>query len=105
LSEVNIILGNESNYYTQGNGQAESSNKNIIKIIKKTLVDNKKVWDSQLKFTLWVDRISTERSIRKEPFQLVYGIEVILPVHLELSVMKLLQDTAAEPNQMKRRIN
>ena len=42
-------------YYPQGNGLAESSNKSLIKIIKILLEDNKKAWDSKLKFSLWVD--------------------------------------------------
>lgn len=32
-----IYLNTSSNYYPQGNGLVESSNKNLIKIIKRTL--------------------------------------------------------------------
>ena len=37
-----IALSHSSNYYPQGNGIAESSNKKLMTIIKKTVGDNKK---------------------------------------------------------------
>lgn len=36
----NIYLSTSSNYYPKGNGLAESSNKNLIRIIKMTIEDN-----------------------------------------------------------------
>ena len=35
-------------YYPQGNGLAESSNKSLMRIIKKLLQDNKKAWHTNL---------------------------------------------------------
>jgi transposase InsO family protein len=49
-----IALIHSTPYYPQGNGLAESSNKSLIKIIKRLLEDNKKAWDSKLKFSLWM---------------------------------------------------
>jgi hypothetical protein len=51
-----IILSHSSNYYPQGNGLAESSNKNLMTIIKKIVGDNKKAWDSKIKFALRLTR-------------------------------------------------
>lgn len=42
LVKHNIYLNTSSNYYPQGNGQADSTNKNLIKIIKKTIQDNQR---------------------------------------------------------------
>ena len=39
------------------------------------------------------------------PFQLVYGVEVVLPTSLGLPFMELLQEQEDEPNHMQRRIN
>jgi hypothetical protein len=61
-------------YYPQGNGLAKSSNKSLVKIIKILLEDNKKAWDSKLKFSLWADRVTTKRSLGISPFQCVYGL-------------------------------
>jgi hypothetical protein len=74
-------------------------------IIKKTLANNKRSWDSQLIYALWEDRVNTKMDIGKTPFQLVYGVGLVLPTQIELPIMKLLQDIASEPNKIKRRIN
>ena len=69
---------------------AESSNKSLIKIINKLLEDNKKAWDSKLKFVLWDDRVTKKRSLGVSPFQLMYGVEAIFPTQLAFPVEKFL---------------
>jgi hypothetical protein len=39
--EYDIIMGQSSNYYPQGNGLAEYTNKTLIWILKKTITTNK----------------------------------------------------------------
>lgn len=68
------------------------------------LSQNKKNWDSQLVYALWPDRVSSEKSIATSPFQLVYGVEVVIPVQLALLVMKFFQDEIEEPNPTQRRM-
>jgi hypothetical protein len=65
--KYNIILGHSTSYYLRGNGLAESSNKSMITVIKKVLTENKKAWNIHLKYALWVNRISTKRSIWISP--------------------------------------
>ena len=89
-SDYNIILSHSTAYYPQGNGLSKSSNKILVRIIKKLLQDNKKAWHSKLMFVLWEDRISTKKSIGTSTFQLVYGTDVIFPVSLGAPVMKFL---------------
>jgi transposase InsO family protein len=74
-----IALAHSMPYYPQGNGLVESSNKTLIRIIKKFLNENKKFWDFKIKYDLWDDRISTKRSLGASPFQLVYGIDFFFP--------------------------
>jgi transposase InsO family protein len=99
-----ITLVHSTPYYPQGNGLEESSNKSLINIIKILLEDNKKAWDSNLKFSLWADRVTTKRSLGISPFHLVYGVEAIIPSQLSFHVEKLFQDYQGEPNDMVRRI-
>jgi hypothetical protein len=103
--QFGISLIHSTPYYPQGNKLAESSNKSLIKLIKKLLEDNQKAWDSKLKFALWVDRVTTKKSLGLSPFQLVYGIEAIFPTQLALPVENLLQDYEGEPNHVLRRIH
>eukprot|EP00253_Pinus_taeda_P012640 PITA_12640 len=80
-----------ANYYPQGNGLAESTNKNLIKIIKRTIEQNHKNWHKSLIFALWDDRITQKAYIGSSPFKLVYGKEVVLPTNLILPSLALVQ--------------
>jgi len=63
-----------------------------MKIIKKTLLKKKKNRDSQLKYALWEGKVSTKIYIDTFPFQLVYGVDIIFPIHLGVLVMNILQE-------------
>ena len=84
---------------------AESSNKSLVKIIRKLLEDNKKAWNAKLKFALWEDRVSTKKSIGTSPFHLVYGTDVIFLASLGAPVMKFQQEHDIESNPLQTRIN
>lgn len=47
-----------ANYYPQGNGLAESTNKNLISIIKWTIDQNHRNWHKSLMCALWADPIT-----------------------------------------------
>jgi len=79
-NKYGIILSHSSNYYPRGNRQTESSNKNLIKIIKKTIENNKKDWDSKVKYALWSNRITVNASTGFSLFLLVYGSEAKLTI-------------------------
>ena len=74
-----ITRSTSSPYHPQGNGQAESSTKILLKIIKRILDDNKKAWDSKLPLVVWDDRVTVKKAIDVAPFDLVYGIHARLP--------------------------
>ena len=57
-----------------------------------------------LKYALWADRITVKQAIGTSPFQLVYGTEAVFPVQLGIPVMKFLQNSQEEPDDMQRRI-
>lgn len=89
---IGIKLVHSTSYYPQGNGLAESSNKSLIRIIKKLLEDNKRNWDSKLKHALWANRVTTKKSIGNSPFKMIYGTEFVFPIHLILPMEKFLQE-------------
>ena len=65
-------------------------------IVKRIIGDNKKSWDSKIKFSLWVDRITKKSAMRKSPFELVCDRNVTLPIHLKLPVYQALQDLGSD---------
>jgi hypothetical protein len=73
VESLKIKLLSSSPYYAQANGQAESSNKTLIKLIKKKIKENPKRWHEVLSEELWAHRISKHCAIKVTPFGLVYA--------------------------------
>ena len=71
--KYHISLNNSTSYHCQENGLVESSNKILVRIIKKLFEENKRSRYTKLKYALWEDMISTKKAIGMSPFQLVYG--------------------------------
>jgi transposase InsO family protein len=59
-------------YYSQVNGQTESSNKTLIKLFKKKIEENPNRWHEVLSEALWALRISKHSATKVTPFELVY---------------------------------
>jgi transposase InsO family protein len=89
IESYKIRLLNSSPYYVQANGQAESSNKTLIKLIKKKIEDNLRRWHEVLSEALWAHRISRHGATKITPFELVYGQEVVLPIEVNLTAYRL----------------
>jgi hypothetical protein len=73
IESYKIRLLNSSSYYAQTNGQAESSNKTLIKLIEKKIDNNPRRWHEVLSEALWAHRISRHDATKVTPFELVYG--------------------------------
>jgi hypothetical protein len=84
-----IKLLNSSPYYAQANVQAESSNKTLIKLIKKKIEENLRRWHEVLSKALWAQHISRHDAAKVTPFELVYGQEAMLPVEVNLYAYRL----------------
>ena len=85
---LGIRMLSSSPYYAQANGQAESTNKILIKLIKKKIEDHPRRWHEVLSEALWAHRISRHRATRVTPFELVYGQEAVLPAEVNLAALR-----------------
>ena len=72
-----------SPYHPQTNGQAEVSNREIERILEKTVASSKKDWSVKLDDALWAYRTTMKTPVGLSPFQLVYGKSCHLPVEME----------------------
>jgi transposase InsO family protein len=93
MSELCTKLGfrheNSSPYYPQANGQVEAINK-VLKTMLQHMVGVKKTnWNLQIFSALWAYRTSIKTTTGFTPFQLVYGLEVVLPIECEIPSLKL----------------
>ncbi|CAL8134521.1 unnamed protein product [Prunus armeniaca] len=76
-------------YYAQANGQAESSNKVIINIIRKMLEKNPKQWHEKLSETLWAYRTSKREATGMTPYALTYGHDAILLMEIAIQSLRI----------------
>jgi hypothetical protein len=82
---LKIKLLSSSPYYAQ----AESSNMTLIKLIKKKIKENPKRWHEVLSESLWAHHIAKHSATKVTSFELVYGLEVILPVEVNLDALRI----------------
>ena len=90
-NEKGMKLHYFSTYYPQGNGLVESTNKNLITILKKIVIENQRSWHVALPNALWADRVTPKNSLGVSPYTLVYGKEAILPPNILLPSSQLSQ--------------
>ena len=83
-TRMGIKLLNSSLYYTQANGQAEASNKGVIKVIKRKVDEYPRKWHTVLNEALWAYRMASHGATKVSPYHLVYGHEAIFSWELKL---------------------
>ena len=82
-------------YRPKMNATVEVANKNIKKIIEKT-INTYKDWHEKLPFALHAYCTSVRTSTRTTPFSLVYGMEVVLLIEAEIPSLRVLMETKLE---------
>ena len=88
-----------SPYYPQENGQAEATNKVLIKIISKMSQEYIGGWATHLPDTLWAYRKSPKFAIGFSPFSLVYGPEVVSPAEVMTPSLRVMQIQGKEKEE------
>ena len=80
------------------NGVVEDANKNIKKIIHKMMVTYKD-WNKMLPFSLHGYRTIVPTSTGETPFSLVYGMEAILPIKVQIPSLRIMKDAGLNEDE------
>ncbi|KAG8488270.1 hypothetical protein CXB51_018004 [Gossypium anomalum] len=82
---------NSSPYRPKMNGAVEAANKNIKQIMGK-MTETYKDWHEKLPFALYAYRTSVRTSTGATPYSLVYGMEAVLPIEVEIPSLRVLSE-------------
>ena len=86
---------NSAPYRPKMNGAVEVANKNVKKIVAK-MTDTYKDWHEKLPFALHAYRTVVRISTGATPFSLVYEMEAVLPIEVEISSLRVLMEAKLE---------
>ena len=86
---------NFSLYRLKMNGAVEAVNKNVKKIIQKMVVIYKD-WYEMLLFVFYVYRIAVRILTGVIPYMLVYGMEAVMFLEVEILLLRVLLDSELE---------
>ena len=73
------------------NGAVEAANENIKKIVQKMEMTYKD-WHEMLPFALHGYRTSARTSTGETPYSLVYSMEAVLPIEVQIPYLQIMKD-------------
>eukprot|EP00253_Pinus_taeda_P024231 PITA_24231 len=91
-------------YYPQAKGLVEAINKVIVTMIRRIIGIHWSNWHNMLFSVLWAYRTSFKTSLGFNPFQLVYGLEAVLPIECEISSLQIVVQLLLATSEEERRL-
>ena len=88
IQEYGIQHHRSSAYRTQTNGAVKATNKNIKRILRK-MAETSRDWSEKLPFALQAYLTSFRTSTGATPYSLVYGMEAVLSVKIEMRSLRV----------------
>nr|XP_016438554.1 PREDICTED: uncharacterized protein K02A2.6-like [Nicotiana tabacum] len=83
LFKYGVTHKTETSYHAETSGQVEVANRELKRILEKTVSASHKDWFVKLEEALWAYRTAFKTTIGTSPFKLVYGKSCHLPVEIE----------------------
>ncbi|XP_026396012.1 uncharacterized protein LOC113290646 [Papaver somniferum] len=99
LEEYGIKQVLSTIYYPQGNGQAESTNKTLIRILSRTVHDHPRTWHEQLPMALWAYPTTPRSSTCVSPYSLFYGADAILLAEIKIPSTRIVAASGVHWNE------
>ena len=100
LDKYKIFHRKSCAYYPRANGQAESTNKVLCKLLCKLCHQQPSTWPQALLGTLWAFRTSFKATTQHSPFMLAFGLEAIAPFEFSTGSSRVGQARSNAPDAM-----
>ncbi|XP_021717931.1 uncharacterized protein LOC110685714 [Chenopodium quinoa] len=78
-----------SMYNAPANGLAEAFNKTLCNLLSKVVAKSKRDWHEKIGEALWAYRTIYKNATQSTPYALVYGVEAILPLELQIPSLRI----------------
>ncbi|CAM8928328.1 unnamed protein product [Rhodiola kirilowii] len=78
-----------SMYNAPANGLAEAFNKTLCNLLRKVVGKLKRDWHEKIGEALWAYRTTYKTPTQATPYALVYGVEAVLPLELQIPSMRI----------------
>ncbi|MCO5592761.1 hypothetical protein L7F22_046764 [Adiantum nelumboides] len=104
LSEFMVIHNKSAPYHWQANGQAEHTNKILNSVLTKVVNTGRTDWEMNLHAALWTYRVSFKTALNATPFNLVYGLDAILPIEFLLPTLRVAMDLEWTGHELSERL-
>ena len=104
LSEFMVIHKKSAPYHPQANGQAESTNKILCTVLKKVVSDKKTDWELKLPSVLWAYRVAYKTAIGTTPFNMVFGLDAVLPLEFLIPTLRVAQELEWTGHELPQRL-
>jgi hypothetical protein len=82
----------------------EAVNKILKTILQRTINSAKSNWHLMLYSTLWAYRTSVKTATGFSPFQLIYRLEVVLPIECQILSLKLAVQLLPDTSPLEERL-
>ena len=89
LAEFMVIHNKSAPYHPQANGQAKSTNKTLCTVITKLVRTSRTNWEFHLQLALWAYRVAYKIVVGTTPFNLAFGMNVILPIEFLVPTLRI----------------
>ena len=104
LNEFMVIHRKSAPYHPQANGQAKSTNKILKAVSTKIVSSSKSDWELKLHSAIWAYRVAYKTAIGTSPFNMVYGLDAILPMEFLIPIMRVAQELNWTGHELSERL-
>ena len=104
MEEFMVAHKKSAPYHPQANGQAKSTNKILGAMLTNIVSDNRSDWELKLHASLWAYRVAYKTSIGTMPFNMVFGLDAIIPMEFLIPTLRVAKELNWTGHELLKRL-